>query len=334
MTVEGGDIVTGSGFTHGVLVADGDERLRELLAGQIRRSVAGGQEVVLVVGPRIRALLAGALSGLDGAVQWREPAAFAQRLGFAFESLRKLLADRRARTHPVHLITESDLTAHTEPDLPFDRAAGYLAYEAVRNDAYAADGCSMTCLWDSRQHSLSVIAGVRAAHPFELTEAGWRHNPGFLPPAAFLARQDPVPMPPAPAEVEQDVLLDRVGQLRELRSALLSWAVGCGFSREAGDDVIVAAVEVATNGLFHAASAVRVRAWRDQATLIVQCDDHGGKPIPATAGYYRPASLTTPGGRGLWLARQLADVVTVDSEPGCTRVRLYFPYSVTHRDPA
>jgi anti-sigma regulatory factor (Ser/Thr protein kinase) len=332
MTKDGGGLVAEAGFRHDVLVPHGDDHLRELLAAEVRRSVAAGLEVLLVVAPRTRALIAGAVSGLDPAVQWHEPTAFRQRLGFAFESFRRLLADRQARPRPVHVIAEPGLTAGTEPGLPFDRAAGYLPYEAVYNDAYAAFNCTLTCLWDSRHHPPPIIDGIRAVHPFEVTAAGRQANPAFVAPAAYLAGQAPVPMPAAPPDVERDVALDRVEQLRELRSALTSWARGRGFSPEAADDLVVAAVEVATNGLFHAASPVRVRAWRHADTLIVQCDDHGGKPIPATAGYYRPASMVTPGGRGLWLARQLADIVTVDFEPGLTRVRLYFPYAVTHRD--
>jgi len=41
----------------------------------------------------------------------------------------------------------------------------------------------------------------------------------------------------------------------------------------------------------------------------------------------RPAN-----GRGLWLARQLADVVTAYTGSGVTSVRLHFPTGLTHRD--
>jgi hypothetical protein len=59
-------------------------------------------------------------------------------------------------------------------------------------------------------------------------------------------------------------------------------------------------------------------------TLIVQVDDDGGRPVPPTAGY-RPPRPTQHGGRGLWLARQMADTVAVHTTPNRTSVRLHFP---------
>lgn len=47
----------------------------------------------------------------------------------------------------------------------------------------------------------------------------------------------------------------------------------------------------------------------------------------------RRRDSTSPSQRGLWLARQLADVVQARTADGVTSVRLYFPYRLTHRNP-
>jgi anti-sigma regulatory factor (Ser/Thr protein kinase) len=126
--------------------------------------------------------------------------------------------------------------------------------------------------------------------------------------------------------VDHDMTLHDVADLSGLRSIVGAWAVEHGFAEEATEDVVVAVVEVATNGLRHGGAPVRARAWHRGDMLVVQCDDAGHQPIPATAGYYRPLPLSAnAGGRGLWLARQLADVVIVSSAPGRTAVRLHFP---------
>jgi anti-sigma regulatory factor (Ser/Thr protein kinase) len=98
------------------------------------------------------------------------------------------------------------------------------------------------------------------------------------------------------------------------------------FTEQGLDDIVLTVAEIAANGLAHGGAPVRVRVWRQGGGLSVQVDDSGGIPLPADAGYHRPTAGQTPGGRGLWLARQLADVVSTRSRPGNTSVRLYFPF--------
>ena len=50
------------------------------------------------------------------------------------------------------------------------------------------------------------------------------------------------------------------------------------------------------------------------------------------AGYQPPPS-DQQGGRGLWLARQLADTLTTYTTSTSTTVRLHFPHDLTHLPP-
>ena len=82
--------------------------------------------------------------------------------------------------------------------------------------------------------------------------------------------------------------------------------------------------EAVTNALQHGAPPVRVRAWTVDGVARVQVHDRGRTPIPATAGYHRPP----PGhghGHGLWVARQLADVITTHTDDAGTVITLDFP---------
>ena len=67
----------------------------------------------------------------------------------------------------------------------------------------------------------------------------------------------------------------------------------------------------------------------DHYALVVDVEDRGGRPIPDESGYRPP--VTHADSAGLWVARQLADVLLTDTSVGRTAVRLYFPYAVTHR---
>lgn len=314
-------------FAHTALIIDADLDLPCVLGSELHRSADIYDEVLLVVGARTRAALADIAAAVPGAVlSWGEPAAFYQRLGSAYEAFRRYLAAQHQAGRRVHVIAEPDLIGVVDPGFHAGRVAAYLAYEAVCNDAYAIGGSAVTCIWDRRDHEDAVIDAVRATHAYELTPTGPAPSPHYLPPRRYLAERHDAPPHPVPPHVDRDVTLHDVADLSGLRSAIGTWTVEHGFAEEATEDLVVAVIEVATNGLRHGGAPVRIRAWRHGDTLLVQCDDAGSQAIPATAGYYRPRPLAAAtGGRGLWLARQLADVVTVSSVPGLTTVRLHFP---------
>ena len=94
--------------------------------------------------------------------------------------------------------------------------------------------------------------------------------------------------------------------------------------REDADDVMIAIGEAVTNAVEHGTPPVRVRAWTADGLARVRVHDHGTTPIPATAGYRRPHHEFDRG-YGLWVARQLADVVTTYSDRAGTTIALDFP---------
>ncbi|WP_306214813.1 ATP-binding protein [Actinoplanes sp. RD1] len=318
---------------HTALVSNSDDELIAVLEAELRRSAGRYDDILLVVGKDTRRLVSQRVGDLGGALCWGDPSGFYQRLGFAYEGFRRYLAEQHGAGRRVHVIAEPDLTGGVDAGLHADRAAAYLAYEAVCNETYAPYGGAVTCLWDRRHHAAAVIDGVRATHRHLLTGEGRVPSPAYRGPERYLTERHDLTLPPAPDDVEHDVTLAEVADLSRLRAVLHPWAAGHHFAGEPADDLVVAAVEIAANGLRHGSAPVRIRAWHHRDTLIVQCDDGGGRPIPVTAGYRRPRLAAAPGGRGLWLARQLADVVITDSVPGRTSVRLHFPYEVMHRVP-
>ncbi|GAA2845720.1 hypothetical protein Acy02nite_47330 [Actinoplanes cyaneus] len=314
-------------FAHTALIIDADLDLPRVLEPELHRSAEIYDEVLLVVSARTRAVLADAAADVPGHIlSWGDPASFYQRLGSAYEAFRRYLAAQHQAGRRVHVIAEPDLLSTVDARFHADRAAAYLAYEAVGNHTFAIGRSAVTCIWDHRDHGDAIIDAVRATHAYELTGTGPAPSPHYLSPERYLSERHDTPMRSAPPHVDRDLTLHDVAELSALRSLLGAWAADRGFAGEAIEDLTVAVVEVATNGLRHGGAPVHVRAWHHGDTLVVQCDDAGNQPIPATAGYYRPHPLAaTTGGRGLWLARQLADVVTVSAAPGRTTVRLLFP---------
>ena len=85
-------------------------------------------------------------------------------------------------------------------------------------------------------------------------------------------------------------------------------------------DLSVALTEVLTNALRHGGGDVRLWAWADSESLICQVEDRGGGIVDPLAGYRPPRAQAN--GRGLWLARQLVDLLQIVPGLQGTIVRL------------
>jgi hypothetical protein len=133
-----------------------------------------------------------------------------------------------------------------------------------------------------------------------------------------------------PPVTDIDIDIWHPDELAGCRAAIGRWAALHHFVPTAVRQVVVASSEVIANGLRHGRPPVRTRAWSHDTALIVQVDDHGGRSIPAHAGYRPPVSPADSA--GLWVARQLADVLITHTSGQRTAVRMYFPYAVTHRN--
>ena len=84
------------------------------------------------------------------------------------------------------------------------------------------------------------------------------------------------------------------------------------------DAVVLVAHELASNAVRHGGGTGRLRLWRSGDRICCEVADRGsGLPDPDRAGTRRP-SPSVPGGRGLWIARALADVEIRSTSDGTT----------------
>jgi len=315
-------------FDHRALIVDADDTIERLLLPQLRRKITSQQPVLMVVAIDTEAVIRERLGPDAHALQWAPTNAFYQRTGFTYSRFLRYLRERQSRQDVVHIITEPDVV--TDPQSPVDRAAAYLSYEAMANEVYTCYRCSVTCVWHSRRHSPSMIEEVRKVHQRELSAGGVVDNPGYVAPGDYLSERTQAAMTAVPPVTDIDITVWHLEEVADCRAAIARWATMHHFVPTAVRQVVAAASEVVANGLRHGRPPVRARAWSQDAMLIVHVEDQGGRPIPAHAGYRPPVSPADPA--GLWVARQLADVLITNTGGGRTTVRMYFPYAVTHRN--
>jgi serine/threonine-protein kinase RsbW len=114
----------------------------------------------------------------------------------------------------------------------------------------------------------------------------------------------------------------RVGAagISEVRRRVADVARRAGLGQDRLDRFIVAVNEIAINAVQHGGGTAEVTIAADGSRVTVTVTDDGG-------GIDRDVSVTLPppdrlNGRGLWLAHQLCDDVSIDSSAAGTRVRL------------
>jgi anti-sigma regulatory factor (Ser/Thr protein kinase) len=111
------------------------------------------------------------------------------------------------------------------------------------------------------------------------------------------------------------------GDLAAIRGVVRAHATEAGLAANRAAEVVLAANEIATNSVLHGGGGGAIRLWRTAASLALEVRDRGSITDPL-AGRTRPA-VPGEGGRGLWLANQLCDLVQIRSIPTGSLVRLH-----------
>jgi serine/threonine-protein kinase RsbW len=104
-----------------------------------------------------------------------------------------------------------------------------------------------------------------------------------------------------------------------LRHTVTAGAVAAGLTGDQLGDFVVAVNELLTNAVRHGGGAGHLTVWCDGDIVMCEVSDRGGGlgPLPAK----RPAP-DQPGGRGLWLVRELTDTCEIKTGPDGTAVRI------------
>jgi anti-sigma regulatory factor (Ser/Thr protein kinase) len=111
------------------------------------------------------------------------------------------------------------------------------------------------------------------------------------------------------------------GDLAGLRHLISEWTAGESLPREAGEELVLAVNELATNSIRYGDGGGRLLLWREQDTLMCEVQDAGHIQDPLV-GRSRPAPDEHTG-RGLWLVNELCDLVQIRSSPKGTSVRVH-----------
>jgi anti-sigma regulatory factor (Ser/Thr protein kinase) len=124
-----------------------------------------------------------------------------------------------------------------------------------------------------------------------------------------------------PPAVRPDTLSFGLTDLSEVRRRVAAAGERAGNDPSAVADLVTAVSELAANSVMHGGGAGTLRLWREGGSLLAEVEDQGWIE-EQLVGRLRP-DIRQEGGRGLWLANQLCDLVQIRSGEGGTVVRLH-----------
>ena len=125
-----------------------------------------------------------------------------------------------------------------------------------------------------------------------------------------------IPLPP-PAARRLEFGLD---DLHDLRAEVAATATATGLPQRRVSDLVVASSELAANSILHGGGRGLATIWGDHGAAYVEVADAGTITDP-NVGRDLP-DPTQEHGRGLYIANQLCDKVSIETGPSGTRVRL------------
>jgi anti-sigma regulatory factor (Ser/Thr protein kinase) len=131
------------------------------------------------------------------------------------------------------------------------------------------------------------------------------------PPLHDVVRFDPSR---APTVIDVELTFDIDG-LHMLRATLAAHTSSIGTPAIQIEHLLIVASELATNAIRHGGGRGHLRLWHHDQVLYCQVRDEGPGFSDPAAGTSPPNPADGNGGRGLWICRQLADVV-IDAGPG------------------
>jgi anti-sigma regulatory factor (Ser/Thr protein kinase) len=304
-------------FAHQLLAYGSTEELVAAAAPFVRAGVADGDAVMMVGPPEKADAVRDALEPEEAErARFRPALSHYAAAGPALTGTQQLLAEHVAEGRRVRVLGEP----------PLGRVDSALRRALCRNDAAfnevaCVPGASVVCLVDVREVPAEALAAMRRCHP-EIVEGGVRRpSEAFADPATVLAEEQarPLPDPPDDAEVHE---LEEGADPATARAFVHGLLEGV-LDAERRSDFVTAVNEVVANAVTYAVLD-RVRLWWEGGRVVCEVGDGGaGLPDPLV-GYRQPRPEQTEGW-GLWLARQLAQVVEVCTGPGGSAIRLHAP---------
>lgn len=297
------------GFQHQALIyADADE----YLAGAISFLQAGldaGEALLVAVGPDQTRMLKHELGRDAARVEFLDMRAVGRNPASIIPIWRDFVDASDGR--PVRGVGEPVWAARSDAALEECQI-----HEVLLNVAFdRGTAWSLLCPYDAGSLDDEALEKVAHSHPVVCRQGVAEESWSFVADGDAFAGV----LPPPAGQVEAfDFGLTELAEVRHRVATAAEWA---GVGPVGVADLVTAASELAANSVVHGGGNGTLRLWREGERLLAEVQDRG-RIEEQLVGRLRPG-VAQEGGRGLWLANQLCDLVQIRSGERGTTVRLH-----------
>ena len=304
------DVGTQERFAHEAVFYDGPARHARAVLPFIREGVAADEPVLVALLPDVITEVRDELGDDSRWVTFVDMADLGANPARIIPAWRQFVAARR-QGGPVRGVGEPIWPGRRPAEM-----AEAVLHEGLLNVAFDdGPGWRLLCPYDAERLPADLIAEARRTHP---TVTGDRS--GVLYGGHDHAQRAFTVELPAPSgeATRIDFGAEDLGTLRAVVRRLVAVA---RLAPAVGDDLVLAAHELAMNSVQHGGGCGTLLTWQDADALVVEVRDNGviddpliGRAMPDFGGV---------SGRGIWMANQLCSLVQVRSGDTGTQVRLH-----------
>ncbi len=301
-------------YRHGAYLYRSSQEFIEGMAPFVRDGVEAGQPVLVALVPERWGPLRDALGPAADEVLYADLSDLGSNPARILPAWRDSAQEHSGPGRPVRGIGDPVGHARREAEV-----AECQLHEALLNVAIEPDiPLWLRCPYDVSALPAAAVAEAERSHPaLALPDSflGSRSYAG-APHGEALFR-GPLPEPATPTAP----MIFGPGDVGVVRRTVSAHARLAGLSEAAAAGLELAMAEVAANSVHYGGGRGELRMWREPGALVCEVGDHGY--IEDTLiGRGRPAPFGE-GGRGVWLANQLCDLVQVRSGDEGTTVRIW-----------
>ena len=301
------------GYRHEAMVYRGADEFVTRAADFVREGLAGGEPVmVAVAAPRLERLREALGADADRVVlsDMGDLGANPARIIPAWQ---EFVSEHAAPGRRVRGIGEPIWAGRRPEEIEESQL-----HEALLNLAIDPDTpLWLICPYDADALPVEVVEEAACSHPAVVQDGdlrGSRSYGGVHHATAMFST--PLPDPPLGAA---EVAFGR-DDLARVRRAVVDLAAAAGLDEERAADLALVATELATNSVRHGGGGGVLRWWEQPGSLVVEVRD-AGRIHDLLVGRRRPEPDAV-GGRGVWLAHQLTDLVRIRSTDDGVVVRV------------
>jgi anti-sigma regulatory factor (Ser/Thr protein kinase) len=297
-------------FRHEAAFYRGLEDFTRTVAPFVSAGLAAGEPVLVVEVPdRIQALRS-ALGPASDEIAFLDMVTLGRNPARIIPAWRRFVVEHPGR--PVRGVGEPVWPGRRPAELEECRL-----HESLLNVAFDEVGTEfrLLCPYDASTLSGEVLADAARTHP---VVGSTEENPAYGG-RAWAVGEFERPLPEPPAEAER--IAFGVEDLAGLRSVVHRLCEMTSLAGDAVEDLVLATHELASNSVRHGGGEGLLRGWREPGALVLEVSDRGVIRDPLVGREEAPA--LAEGGRGVWMANQLCDLVQVRSSAHGTSVRLH-----------